>query len=34
VLLLRRDPRYVAVFSGFLPVVLAMWYVNASVFDW
>jgi hypothetical protein len=31
VLLLRRDPRYVA---GVVPIVLAMWYVNASVFDW
>ena len=31
VLLLRRDPRYVA---GVAPIVLAMWYVNASVFDW
>ena len=30
-LLLRRDPRYVA---GVVPIVLAMWYVNASVFDW
>jgi hypothetical protein len=31
VLLLWRDPRYVA---GVVPIVLAMWYVNASVFDW
>ncbi|PYQ43586.1 MAG: hypothetical protein DMF77_09460 [Acidobacteria bacterium] len=31
VLLLRRDPRYVL---GAAPVLLAMWYVNASVFDW
>jgi hypothetical protein len=31
VLLLRRDPRYV---FGVAPVLLAMWYVNASVFDW
>ncbi len=31
VLLLRRDPRYVL---GVAPVLLAMWYVNASVFDW
>jgi hypothetical protein len=31
VLLLRRDPRYVAAVA---PIVLAMWYVNASVFDW
>jgi hypothetical protein len=31
VLLLRRDARYVL---AALPVVLAMWYVNASVFDW
>jgi hypothetical protein len=31
VMLLRRDPRYVA---SVVPVVLAMWYVNASVFDW
>jgi len=29
--LLRRDPRYVAAVA---PIVLAMWYVNASVFDW
>ncbi len=27
----RRDWRYVA---GLLPVLLGMWYVNASVFDW
>jgi len=31
VMLLRRDPRYVL---AVLPAVLAMWYVNASVFDW
>jgi hypothetical protein len=31
VLLLRRDPRYV---FGVAPILLAMWYVNASVFDW
>jgi hypothetical protein len=31
VVLLRRDPRYVAAVA---PIVLAMWYVNASVFDW
>jgi hypothetical protein len=31
VVLLRRDPRYVL---AVLPAVLAMWYVNASVFDW
>jgi len=29
--LLRRDPRYV---GAAVPIVLAMWYVNASVFDW
>jgi len=29
--LLRRDHRYVL---GAIPVLLAMWYLNASVFDW
>jgi hypothetical protein len=29
--LARRDPRYVLVVA---PVLLAQWYVNASVFDW
>ncbi len=29
--LLRRDLRYVL---GAIPVLLAMWYLNASVFDW
>jgi len=30
-ILARRDPRYVACLT---PILLAQWYVNASVFDW